>query len=259
MSSRQHELPPLPDPEVHTIENFIYFWGEKSLLTVKETYSLFQNAEEQYIDLPYHNFSHAKATLWEAMRLADECEANGVSVNRKALIAASLFHDAGYQIDSTEMGHASKEEYSIYLFVEKAGKKTEFSVTDSVTAIEAIKATESGVKPLTLEQKILVRADLANVFSDTRTFLASTYKLYRESQGISKLPLSPSGQTKFIRYSVEILKKYLENDLSLGPWENRSWRDQADVNISVLDRLRSIPILGSNLINRLTNREPGED
>jgi HD superfamily phosphodiesterase len=258
MSARQFELPPLPDPEIHTVENFIHFWGDRSSFSAKETYALFESAEKQYIDLPYHNFSHAKATLWEAMRLADACEKNGVSVNRKALAAAALFHDAGFHLDSKALGHSSQEDLSIDIFAEEAGAKYGFTIAESITAIEAIKATECGIKPVTLEQKILVRADLANVFSDTRTFLASSYKLYMENQGSNKLPVSPKGQAKFINDSIQILKKYLENDLSLGPWEERSWRDQAESNLSVLGSIRNLSSFGGSLINRLVRRDPSD-
>ena len=254
MSARQYELPPLPDPSVHTIENFMYQWGRGSGFEREEIYGIFGAAQRHYTDLPYHNFDHAKDTLWEAMRLADLCEQHGESVNRKALIVAALFHDAGFHDDHKAKGFESKEKYSAAIMADAVSGRFGLSVSDGVTAIEAILATEAGVKPETLEQKILVRADLANVFADTRTFLASTIKLYTESQRDNRLPLAPGGQSKFIKESGAILRKYFSNDLWLGDWDDQTWLDQAKSNLSVLNQINRLPSLkdlGATAINRL--------
>jgi hypothetical protein len=171
--------------------------------------------------LPYHNFEHALDTLNESLRLAGLYDQHneGKSINRKALVAAALLHDADYH--EKLVNYSSKEARSAALLVEYGG---DFGLdwNDVVTADHAIRATQAGIKPHTPEAKILIRADLRNVFSSFGAFSASTTKLYVEELGLAIRGGRPFDALGFRPNAVKILAEYFIHDLSLYPGEKKS-------------------------------------
>jgi hypothetical protein len=207
-------------PPEYTFEAFWARYGEKSGLTQEQCDSLWLDASERYTDQPpyyYHNFEHACEVLWEAMRLADYVEENGGSVDRKVLIAASLFHDADYY-QATPSKYDSKEAFSAAIFSHQAA--TYGYVEDERDSVsEIIMATKLGNPPEKLEQKIMVRADIANVGADyVREFLVKSRNFFRETRGL-KPDISRLG---FAANSLKVLATYLSYDLSLGDFDREN-------------------------------------
>jgi hypothetical protein len=171
------ELEPQPHDDL-TPEFFWQKWGEKSGFTPDQFDHLWKESALWYTDWPYHNFSHAKETLWETMHLADFCERFDYQVNRKALIAGTLFHDAGYHMDHESFGYESKEEYSAQLLGRHAHDYGMYE-DDIVIAMNAIRATRLGAPAPGLHDKIIVRADIANIGGDFDREFAPKTELFR--------------------------------------------------------------------------------
>jgi HD superfamily phosphodiesterase len=209
----------LSQPE-YTLEAFWSRYGEKSGLTEEHCEWMWQDAVERYTDEPpyyYHNFEHACEVLWETMRLADYAEENGVSVDRKLLIAAALFHDADYH-QPTPSKHDSKEAYSAAIF-NHMGLTYGYDTDERDAVSDIIMKTRLGNPPETLEQKIMVRADIANVGADyVREFLAKSRNFFRETSGLHP-EVSWLG---FAATSLKVLATYLSYDLSLGDFDREN-------------------------------------
>lgn len=215
-----------------TVERFHGQWGRLAGLTKKQVGTLWSAAEEQYIDLPYHNFPHAVDALQVAMILTDVCEGHGKTPDRKALAGAALFHDAGYHKDSGN--HDSKESYSAAIF---AGLAPSAGYGESEIAIgrQAIMATKVGAKPESIEDKILLRADLNNVCGDyLGSFLVKTRLLWQEARLLEERRGYNVSDVTFILNSLKVLRGYFANDLSLGEFEKDSWRGHAATNLRIL-------------------------
>jgi len=220
MSVLLQEVEPQPHDDL-TLEQFQLMWGDKSGLTIEQQELVWSDVQEWYIDLPYHNFDHALETLWESMRLADLCEANGVPVNRKALVVGALFHDAGYFRDHEEQGFDTKEDYSAFLIAAFANRY-EMDSDDLFTAQNAIVATTRGSKVYSVEDKILRRADLINISGRyTEDFLLKTRLFHKETEQLTGKSISV---WDFATEAIKILSDYLDDDLSLGDFDNNSER-----------------------------------
>ena len=212
--------------------SFDEFWqmhGESAGFEKKQLQDIWEDAQKYYSDLPYHNFHHVTETLVIANNLAHECEQNGVVVDRKALTLATLFHDAGFGEDHQELGFDSKEEYSASIFLEKADLYG-LTAAEAVTGNNAILATKFGNQPQSIEDTIIVRADLDNVAGDYDGFILKTNQLRAEAKQLGGY----KGDAIFAATSIRVLSEYVRNDLSLGDWETQHWSLKATQNIQRL-------------------------
>ncbi|MDB5164077.1 MAG: hypothetical protein JWS12_695 [Candidatus Saccharibacteria bacterium] len=166
-------------------------------------------AETLYGNLEYHGFAHPLHVFETAWQIADECEENGLSVNRKTLLAMVLFHDAGFQ-DWDESQFSSREAYAAFL---TGSILPDFGYTDEeIIEVQAgIAATELGIKPASLEAKIMRRADLFGI-QNYQTLLEGSYKLLQESCKLGGDFPSRDQIAKAKAFGIDILGKYLEDD-----------------------------------------------
>lgn len=174
-------------------------------------------AEHTYADLPYHNFAHALHTWEVAENLADYCEANELSADRRIIMASALFHDAGFEVPLAEHGLHSKEEYSAYI----AGQVLpdfSFSTEELVHVQDCIRSTERGIPCQSLEAKIIRRADLDNLTGNIPSLLQNSWKLWVEADQLSEgsLPLQFNDWICGIRSN---LQAYFDEDVSFGEFD----------------------------------------
>lgn len=217
-----------PDRSIHAFWNQ---YGERSGFENKEQFESFcTEAEHRYGDLEVHNFGHAAEVLWKAMELADLCEAHDKNVNRKALIAASIFHDAGYHEDYKAMGYSFAEEYAADLF-EAAALRHDFSPEDIDEGQRLISVTKAGTKVLTLNEQIMVRADIDNVGTDE--FQARTEALAREAKAQKHAKHQIYLWDQVRNGNIRALGSYLANDLSLDGIDP-AWQRRAILNFKKL-------------------------
>lgn len=206
----------LPPQENLTLDQFQLMWGDKCGLTPEQQEQAWEDAKVWYVDLPYHNFQHAKETLWESMRLADVCEENGLTVNRKALVIGALFHDAGYFRNHNEEGFETKEEYSVFVMNAYASRY-QLEGEGLELAESAIIATTRGSQVRTLEDKILRRADLMNIAGNyAEDFLSKTRLLHKEIETLSDKTVNI---WDFAVEGIKILSDFLHDDLSFGEFD----------------------------------------
>lgn len=244
-------------PPEQTVDAFWDTWGEVSGYDRAQLDAIWYDAESLYSRLPYHDFEHATGVLWKCMELADLCEANGVAVNRRLLVAAAPHHDSGYFEDHVRYGYDSKEAYAGDILV-ALHERYGLSAEEAETARNMIMKTKLGERPVTLEEKILVRADLANVSAGYEEFLANNDRMRRESE-----LLNPKNyhSVSFIGNTLKILCKYFSNDLRLGDFEDYSYRRRAIENLRRLanetawsegrSALGYIQGLHSDLVNKM--------
>jgi len=219
-------------------------------LTDEFSHELFAEAKAQYADLPYHNFEHAKDVLDESMVLADYCEANQVEVNRRVLVAAALFHDAGYYEDSSD-NYETKEEYSAFLAMNICQK---LGMTEDET--EAVGLAIMGTEPAqdcpTIESKIIRRADLANFAGPWRKFIKRSLDFTREEIQLKGIHIAWSDICDRTNYVAGLY--FNDTNLCLGDFDKRdkhgtlvfiakSWRNINRMNVQnrgFLSRARAV-------------------
>lgn len=206
---------PAGDLSMHTFQQS---WGEVCGFDPLQLDHVWRHASRMYGDLPYHNFTHALETLWECMRLADEAVANGEVVNRQALVLGALFHDANYHKQLPQK-YESKEVYSAHILTSKTLPWALTIDTPTMfTAQNAILATARGSKTYSLEDKILRRADLANIAgSYAEDFLNKTKLYHQETEMLSGAKINI---WDFATTSIQVLSDYLDEDVRLGEWDN---------------------------------------
>jgi len=102
--------------------------------------------------------------------LAERCRHCGIHVSIEVLVWAALFHDALFGKDPREFGCSTPEELSAKVAAEEM-RKLGYLEHMIAAVIDAIKPTNAGVMPVTVEAKILRAADLsrmAGAYSDFR-------------------------------------------------------------------------------------------
>lgn len=251
----------LPDNPEQVSGAFWSLWGEKAGFSREQFDSLWKAAEAQYTDeLPWHNFQHAQRVLWDAMCLADIYDAHNPDdkVNRRALVVAALFHDAGFHEDFMEEQFESKEAYSAFILGTLAGQHG-LELEDLAIGQQAILSTQVDATPVSIEDKILGRADLMNVSGDYETSVSpATERLLREAQMLG-------GEIKslaFKRHAIRSIASYLTRDLSLGRFEDRrAWAKRPVSNLwrmivetseeEDLPVARFVSLLGSTAVIKL--------
>lgn len=213
--TRERELPPA---ELLTQEAFLEMWGEKSGFTEDQFEQLWNEAQEGYIDLPYHNWLHAREVLWATMRLADLCEEHDIPLNRRILISASLFHDFDYYKDHKAEGDnfETKEELSATIYKERMPKYG-MSEEEVVVGAGTIIATTAGAEITNIYDVIMVRADLENIAGNYIEDYLRKGRLYHdELEQINKIKIP---MVAFVIESMNKLSMYLSNNLNL-PFED---------------------------------------
>ena len=267
-----HEVP--VDPSDLTSNAFWELHGSKFNPTVFPRQSfdaVWRFSEENSADFERHNFNHAKETLWAAMELVDYCEENGVAVDRVAVVLATLTHDNGLGEDHEALGFDSEEEYAAAL-CDRLAHSLEPKLPKSTidTAAQAVRDTALAAEPVIIESKITVNADLQNVGEDYETsFLPVTKKLWQEyKQRHGKLIGDKINDILFIKLSIAVLRRYTAKDLSLRPFDHRSWHTQAQQNIERLNRefqkalsfaRRNPAGIGSAAVKRVIDHLPLKD
>jgi hypothetical protein len=213
---------------VLTMELFQERCGDLGM-TTDDFAGLWKAAKVHSSNLPYHNWEHTLDVLSRTMDYADECEDNNTPVNRKVLFAAALFHDAFFEEDPSRRGFDSKESHSAAIFSYQA-EFYGFSQEEIELGKQAIMATKLGNKPQTIEDRILVRADIDNVGGDYEdSFLPKTQLVHDEAMRRSGESISDS----FKERTAILLSQYLANNLSLGDFDKSydHWQGQAFNNL----------------------------
>lgn len=177
-------------------------------------------AESLYRPLPYHNFEHAAVdTVEEVLRLAEACEANGLVINRRRLLAGAIMHDSRFYEPLTGSGFRSKEERSCG-DARRLLPGFGFSDAEIDAVVEDISSTEAGVFCNSLHARILVRADIKNLRENKLVFLSNSLKLYDEHLLLhQEADTQPLNWREFVLKQQEILDIYLSQDLSLGDFD----------------------------------------
>lgn len=204
----------LPE-EALSVQAFYQQYGGSVGMNEAQFVSLWEESHAGYTGLPYHNWRHARQTLWGAMAEADFCQDNNLALNRRALAAAALYHDYAYHEDLMTSGFATKEERASTILAQRSATYGLMG-SDTVIAIQAILATTRGIKPQSPEDKALVKADLANVAGPYKDFLASTKELRDEVRQITGKDI---GFGEFAKLSLNILSDYYAHNLSYGDFD----------------------------------------
>lgn len=178
-------------------------------------------------NLPYHNWEWHIATSFEAgMKFFDKYQ-NGKTLeqpnaNNLVIGLAILGHDAGYSHYRTltelqsATGFDSREAYSCHIVEhELLLLGHDQDTIDEVTG--CIMATKRGVKPSTINEKIVRRADLANIASDNYEDFATATRNFREEVEGWDNNGEPISLAQFVSASWPILHEYMCDDEPLWP------------------------------------------
>lgn len=257
------------DPKKLTPVAFYERWGETVSFGRIEVTRALHEANHEYRDLPGHNYDHAKRILWCAMAWADFYEERGMKPDRDVLFLDSLLHDAGIYRDYRELGYLIPEMLSADIFAD-FGERYGLSPAQIVKGRQAILATADMAKPLTLEDLILVKADLQNVGEDYEASFQPTTELFEaEAKLMASLQGKDFDRDSFIEGSIGRLATYLSNELSLGEYD-KEWQERARANVrrliaeTALARNISVPDflrrLDSSAITKLFEKiKPSKD
>lgn len=203
--------------------------------------SIFKSGRLQYDDsLIYHNFDHAVEVTRGAMELADNLKSHDkkASVNRKVLLVAALFHDAGYHVSQKVHGFDSKEAYSGKLAME-AALRHGIEVTDILAITKAIRATQPGADIPSLEARLLVRADIDNMGQDYEAVVSPVSELLqREVKLIADRTEAPFDLIKYTNDNFIARAAYLAKVPTLGDFDNE-WLVFAKENLRIVARLNA--------------------
>lgn len=168
-------------------------------------------------ELDYHNFDHALSTVNSALADFVLCRSNGLDPNLRVVVAAAAHHDNDYYKPLEDSGFASKEERSAFIARGKLSQERRGYTIDELNLVQgAILATRLGEKPKNLEDKIVLRADIANIAGPYTGFLLSFWRLFREQQKLTGKFLPG---TEWREQSVDVLLDYLNQDLSYGEFD----------------------------------------
>lgn len=209
--------------------------------------SVMANAETLFYKkpeaMPYHNTEHMHFVHDRVLEYCDYVERHGKRPDRFALRLAAIMHDANFHEDLAMANERllstgqikqplkSKEDYSAWL----AGPLLEsYGVQPKVIkkVQRLAKKTNVEADPLTLDEKILVRADLDNISGPRMPFIMNTLKLVREAEILN----GPKNPFERIAISYQVLNRYISKDLCFGDFDrdfyDRSFRRPAAANIA---------------------------
>lgn len=225
----------------------------ETLALVLQAGHMYEAVSDYYSDWAYHNLDHAANTMIKALDFADECEANGVYVNRFVLVASALYHDANYHEPLDTNTYETKEECSAAI----ATHDLTILGVDAATVehvADCIRSTARGVSCKTIEAKILRKADLANLAGPFGEMIINSYNLFQEicaESGMSK------GFLEFLGTVRLNIQEYLDEDISLGDFDRldtgRSlWLSSTERNLTILQSVLSLPTrVAEPLINKV--------
>ena len=168
---------------------------------------------EQYYDpaLPYHNWDHAVRATRYGVELAHRCHAENVTANLHMIRYALWFHDAGYRTDEQAVGCATKEQYAAAIAAHEmtlAGH----DLPSIAGVVGCILATHRLAVPVTVEQKIVRAADLAELAADYTRFRINSEALRTEAGLLSGKEVSP---VAWRTGSISVIVAYLAQDIHL--------------------------------------------
>ncbi len=214
----------LPD-EFLNPENFLDTWGEKIDLIPEEFQNMWDEAEQYYTNLPYHNWLHVRKVLFGTMLFADVYETNGVVLDRSVLVLAALFHDTNFHENHTELGYRTKEEHSVVIFEENA-EKHGYSEEATLLGKQAITATTAGTEAVSEYDVALVCSDLLGASSNFDTFFMPDGDDLSEEWNIMN-PEKQKTRGEYIDFTVGLLSTYAVLNLGSGEYESdydpREW------------------------------------
>ena len=258
----ENPSPSLPEADRlvrRTPATFREQWGDCGF-TEQQLTHMWSVAGGAASQLPAHNFDHTLDTLWATMELADTLEADGITVNRRVLVGAALFHDAALHKKHDSSDPTWAERHSARLFGKHAAKFG-YDQAEILLGKQVIKETNFLVPPRTPEGKVLIRADLSNLGEDYQTvFLPTTERLYEERRA--------TGNTRtwehHVKSSVSILCHYLMRDLSLGStdsthllWQAYALNNVRELALSVEGRELPAPL--QRLLGAAAVKGSGQD
>jgi predicted metal-dependent HD superfamily phosphohydrolase len=173
-------------------------------------------ARTHYEDLPDHDFGHVAATLRAAAALHDRALAHDRPVDRRAVAAALLFHDADYRPAPGAHGYGSREARSAAVAGHELAR---LGVAAPVRrrAERAVLATRPGAATGEMDDAaLLVRAaDLRGLGADYERFERNTERLRREHELLTGETVS---RTEWAVRTVRTLAgTYLADDVRLTP------------------------------------------
>lgn len=258
MSSSEFSVPLVQaelDPEKLTPAAFYDSWGENVSLNRMEVTRVWHETAREYRELPGHNFGHPKRILWSSMAWADFYELHGLKPDRDVLFFAALLHDAGLFRDHQEQGYSNPEALSADIF---EGMATKYGLSKSQinNGKQAILATQEGAVPHSIEDLILVKADLQNVGEDYETSFQTTTELFEaEAKLMASLRGEKFDKVSFVDRSIGRLATYLMNELSLGDFD-KEWQARARDNVRrfVAETALSRGVAVSDLLRRLDSK-----
>lgn len=146
---------------------------------IEREVSLELMASKHYADIPFHNFDHIKDVLKYAEEIMEQCEKEGIVINKEVVKTALLFHDAGYHENHKEKGFLDKEAYSASIAqqeMEKIGYSSEFISEVKMSIMTTMKNGE----PATNEQKLTRISDISNLFGKYEKFMDYNILLKKE-------------------------------------------------------------------------------
>ncbi len=192
------------------------------------------DAKGQYVGLPYHNFDHAKEVMWDSLALGRLCIQNGIAVNTRVLAMASLYHDAGFHIDISDTEFESKEHYAAAIYQHSA-PSFGFDEAEVELGSKLIIATKLGTKRESVEERIIVRADIDNVGGNYDiSFRAKSGLLIEEERLLAQQHGKKFNRLQFEANSIKALAVYMSSDLKLGDFDNGQWSSHAAINLQRL-------------------------
>jgi hypothetical protein len=187
-------------------------WNETIGLDSETFALLWHDSEQDYIDLPFHNFSHAVDVTWRTLEIVDDLKKHGIEVYTRSLVVSGFKHDSGYHKNHQVLGFDSKEELSRKLFIDSAPK---YGLTGKEIRIgaQAIMATKVGTVPKTVEDKALRLADMDNVGDRYESFFHRTKLFHQE---LERLTGTVIPFRTVARASVEKLSDYFSDEVNFG-------------------------------------------
>lgn len=169
-------------------------------------------AEQLYDpELPYHNFNHALYAVEVGKDICHRCRKEGILIDEDVVVAALLFHDAGYREDHREKGFDSKEAYAADL-ANQALKKMFCPQEFIDQVVRAIMSTQHDHSFVTNEEKAVRAADLSGLAGTYELFLENNRKLKNESELLSGKEISIE---QWKENTKKIISFYLGQDIHL--------------------------------------------
>jgi len=224
MRFSNHEVSPhAVSASPQSLENFwsTNKWGPKLGLSIEQLQQLDQFSQEHYPDAAAHNYQHGRDALWVGMRWADTYEATfpkRPALKRKLLAAALLCHDMG----KDEV--AAAFQFMCYAVQPDSG----FSEEENKAVQALILSSRIDREPTTVEEAIMMLADVSNVGDAPQMFDQRTEDFRREAQDQQGADFDES---KFKIGTTLIILRYITKNISMLGGIEQSWIQQAFSNV----------------------------